>query len=79
MKIINKFRSYILEDEFSMNVSKDKIDIMNYTTIGQIDTNKMIIYYDGGVIIINGKNLTLLKMLDDEILISGLINNIELK
>lgn len=79
MKIINKFRSYILEDEFSMNVSKDKIDIMNYTTIGQIDTNKMIIYYDGGVIIVNGKNLTLLKMLDDEILISGLINNIELK
>lgn len=79
MKIINKFRSYILEDEFSMNVSKDKIDIMNYTTIGQIDTNKMIIYYDGGVIIINGKNLTLLKMLDDEILISGSISNIELK
>lgn len=79
MKIINKFRSYILEDEFSMNVYKDKIDIINYTTIGQIDTNKMIIYYDGGTIIINGKNLTLLKMLDDEILISGLINNIELK
>lgn len=79
MKIINKFRSYILEDEFSMNVYKDKIDIINYTTIGQIDTNKMIIYYDDGTIIINGKNLTLLKMLDDEILISGLINNIELK
>ena len=54
MKIINKFRSYILEDEFSMNVYKDKIDIINYTTIGQIDTNKMIIYYDGGTIIING-------------------------
>ncbi len=78
MGLIKNFRSYLLEDEFRINVSKDKIDIINYNTIGQIDDNKIIIYYDEGTIIINGKNLTLLKMLDDEILISGTIKNVEL-
>ena len=51
---------------------------MNYNTIGKIDSNKIVVYYDGGNVTINGKGLSLIKMLDDEILISGTINNIEL-
>lgn len=79
MSLIKKFRSYLLEDEFSINILKGKVDIMNYTTIGQIDSNKIVIYYDGGDVTINGKELSLIKMLDDEILISGTISNIELR
>lgn len=78
MSLIKQFRSYLLEDEFSINILKGKVDIMNYNTIGQIDSNKIVIYYDGGNVTISGKGLSLIKMIDDEILISGTINNIEL-
>ena len=78
MSLVKKFRSYLLEDEFSINILKGKVDIMNYNTIGNIDSNKIVVYYDGGNVTINGKGLSLIKMLDDEILISGTINNIEL-
>lgn len=78
MGLISKFRTYLLEDEFSINILNGRVDIKNYNTIGQIDSNKMVIFYDEGTVTINGKNLTLLKMLDDELLISGNIINIEL-
>ena len=79
MKIIKNFRSYLLEDDFKINIFKNKIDIINYDHIGSIDTNKINIYYEDGEIIITGKNLSLLKMVDNELLISGTINNLELR
>lgn len=79
MGIIKNFRSYLLEDNFSINILKDKVDIINYNNIGQIDSNKIIVYYDEGMVIVNGKDLSLIKMIDNELLISGLINSIELR
>lgn len=79
MKIINNFRSYLLEDDFRINIFKNKVNIINYDHIGQIDVNKITVYYDEGEILISGKNLSLLKMVDSELLISGTINNIELR
>lgn len=79
MKIIKNFRSYLLEDDFKINIFKNKINITNYDHIGSIDTDKMTIYYEDGEVIVTGKGLSLLKMVDKEILISGTINNIELR
>lgn len=79
MKIIKNFRSYLLEDDFRINIFKDKVNIINYDHIGSIDSNKITVYYEDGEIIISGKSLSLSKMVDDEILISGTINNIELR
>ena len=45
MSLVKKFRSYLLEDEFSINILKGKVDIMNYNTIGKIDSNKIVVYY----------------------------------
>lgn len=78
MGLVSKFRTYLLEDEFSVNILNGRVNIKNYNTIGQIDSNKMVVFYEGGTVTINGRNLTLLKMLDDELLISGNISNIEL-
>ena len=79
MGLVSKFRTYLLEDEFSITILNNKINIKNYNTIGKIDSNKMIIFYEDGSITITGKNLSLIKMLDDELLISGTFNNIELR
>ena len=76
---IHKFRSYLLEDMFNMNVFKDKIEITNYTEIGHFDLNKTIIKYNEREVIINGKNLIISRLMSDSILIKGNISNIELR
>ncbi|MBP3460970.1 MAG: YabP/YqfC family sporulation protein [Bacilli bacterium] len=76
---IHKFRSYLLEDYFSMNVLKDTIKIENYTEVGHFDNNKIIIKYIDGEVTIKGKNLIISKLMNDSILIKGTIQNIELR
>lgn len=76
---IHKFRSYLLEDNFSMNVFKDTIEIMNYIEIGHFDNNKIIIKYEDGEIVIKGNNLIISRLMNDSILIKGNISNIELR
>ena len=76
---IHKFRSYLLEDNFSMSVLKNKVEIMNYIEISHFDNNKIKIKYDDGEITIKGDNLIISKLMNDSILISGDIFNIELR
>lgn len=77
MKLLSNFRSFLLEEDFSINIYKNKIDIINYTSIGQIENDKITIRYNGGNLFIKGKNLVVSKLLNDEILITGIIKNIE--
>jgi len=79
MKIINNIRSFLLEDDFEIRVYKNKINIVNYNSIGHFDSNKIIIYYDEGFIVIKGEDLVVSKLLHDEVLITGIILNIELR
>lgn len=77
MKLLSNFRSFLLEDNFRINIYKNKIDIINYTSIGQIENDKIVIRYDTGSLIIKGEKLVVSKLLNDEILITGIIKNIE--
>lgn len=77
MKLIDNFRSYLLEDTFSVNVYKNKVDIINYTSIGQIEGDKITVRYDGGTLSIKGQKLVVSRLLNDEILVTGIIKNIE--
>lgn len=76
---IHKFRSYLLEENFVMNVLKKRIEISNYKNIDHFDNNKIIINYENGTIIINGSNLIISKLMNDSILIKGVISSIELR
>lgn len=77
--MLKDLRNYIMEDEFKITYLKNKLDIVNYECIDHFDTDKIIIRYGGGVVIVKGADLIISKLLNDEILISGIIKNIELK
>ena len=47
--------------------------------MGHFDSNKIIVYSDSGYITIKGKDLVVTKLLKDEVLITGLIDGIELR
>ena len=74
----DKLRTYILENEFKLIYLNNKINIVNYTSIGHFDNNKIIIYNGDKIVTINGSNLVITKLLKDELLIEGKIERIDL-
>ena len=72
-------RNYISDVEFRVNLYKDKVHIVNYTKIVTIEKSRISIGYSSCMLIIKGKDLALKKLLDDEILIKGIINSVELE
>ena len=77
---INKYlRSYILEEEFKITILNNKINIVNYTSLGTFDDSTININYNNGSIIIKGSNLVVSRLMNNEILISGNINSLEFR
>lgn len=79
MKIINAFRNYILDEEFKINIFKDKVNVVNYIDIVNFTSKEVTIKYDGGLLLIIGSNLSISKLLIDEVLVTGSIEKIELR
>lgn len=74
----DKLRTYIMEDEFEIRLLNNRLNIINYEFIDHLDQNKIIIRHKTGKVNIKGKNLVVSKLLKDELLIIGEINNLEL-
>lgn len=68
-----------MENEFEIKIVKNMINIVNYESIGHFDSNKIIVRYSEGSVVINGSNLVVSKLLKDEILIAGIIKSVELR
>ena len=79
MKLVKKVRDYLLDDEFKIIMLNNRINISNYDKIEYLDEEKIIIKYEKQKIEIKGKNLTVSKLLNQEILISGDIKEIEMR
>lgn len=75
----NNIRNYIYQNEFKITLKNNKIDIENYTDIGLVCLNEIIIYNKKEKIKITGKNLSITKLLNNEILITGKYQNISLE
>lgn len=70
-------KNYILEKDFKIILSNNYIDIINYLDIISIDDKNITIKSDKNISI-KGNNLFVSKLLDNEILIIGDIEKIEL-
>ena len=77
MKIIDGIRNYVIE--FEIRIINNKVDVINYKDIGHFDSNKVIINYSDGSVVIKGNNLVVSKLMNDEILIGGEIKGLELR
>lgn len=75
--MINQISNYIQNKTFYFTVFKDKIHIQNYKKIITLEENYLSITAENQRINITGKEFTLKKLVDNELLISGIINKIE--
>ena len=78
MKLFNNIRNLINENEFKIIIDNNYIDIINFSKIINI-TDNLVKIKQNKIINIYGKNLRVSKMLDDELLIMGNINKIEIE
>lgn len=69
--MIRKVIDYVKKEEFEINIDDKYIDIINFNDIAYMEDEKISINYSEGNILIKGKDLTVIKLLDNEILIKG--------
>lgn len=78
MKIINKLDRYLEDKNYEIIIKENKINIINFKEIIDFSVSKITLRCDNKIINIEGKNLIISKMLDEELLITGLIYNIRI-
>ncbi len=75
--MLEKISNYVNDKEFRLTLYTDKIHIINYKKIISLENNYLSILCLNKKILVTGNNLILSKILDNELLIKGNINNIE--
>ena len=79
----NGLRSYILDTEFKVTILNGRINIVNFSELGHFDNNKVIVRFlknsNTHNLIIKGRNLVVSKLKSNEVLIEGVIDNLEFR
>lgn len=78
MKLLNKLDQYLTDTEYKIIIKEKYINIINYTEIKDFTSSKIIINHKSGTTTIIGTNLVVSKMQDNEALILGTIQSIQL-
>ena len=78
MKIINKLDRYLEDKNYEIIIKENKVNIINFKEIIDFSVSKITLRCDNKIINIEGKNLIISKMIDDELLIIGNIFNIRI-
>ena len=78
MKLINKLDRYLEDKNYEIIIKENKVNIINFKEIIDFSSSKITLRCDNKIINIEGKNLIIGKMLDDELLITGSIYNIRI-
>lgn len=78
MKLIDKLDRYLTDTQYKIIIRENTINIINYIEIKDFTSTKIIIKHSNGFTTIIGTNLVVSKMQDNEVLIIGNIQSIEL-
>ncbi len=79
MRLFNKLNNYINDSEYRVIIGNNYVNIVNYIKILDFTSSIIRVENKYGKTIVNGSNLVISKMLDDEILIVGNIKCINVE
>lgn len=75
----NRIKNYIEDNEFHFDIFIDHIYIANYEKILSLSDTRVSFVAQNKRITLTGNKLSLIKMLDDELLIQGNLTKVELE
>ena len=76
--MIEKIVNYIKDSKFKIIYVNNSVDIVNYDKILEVKDDAVTLSKEDKLLFIRGKNLKVNKLMDQEILITGVILKIEL-
>lgn len=79
MKIIRMMDDYVNDKKYSMIYKDNKLNIINYSEIIDFSSTLISVRHEDEVYHIEGSNLVISRMMDNEILITGDINEISFR
>ena len=77
MKLVRMIDDYVNDKKYSMIYKNNKLNIINYSEIIDFSSKLISIRYEDKVYHIEGNNLVISKMMENEVLITGNISNID--
>lgn len=78
MRLISKLDRYLEDRNYEIIIKDNSINIINFKEIIDFSTTKISLRCENKIINVEGKNLIISKMLDEEVLITGVIFNIRI-
>lgn len=75
--VFDKIRQYVKNEEFKLSLFYNKVHVINYREMISLDKERISFLTDKFRLIIRGDNLVINKLLDNEVLILGVIYGIE--
>lgn len=76
---IKDIRNQLLDLDFKIVLKKNEINIINYIELVDFNETRVEVKYTDGILKVEGKNLKLKKILNEELLIYGEIYKVELR
>ena len=76
--LLQKISNYLRNNSYNINISENYLYINNYQKIDNISETDISIVVNKTILNIKGNNFKVLKMLDNEILFNGDIENISI-
>ena len=75
LKSLNRF---IKNNDYTINIWENNIDIINFSEILILEDKKVVLLINNKRITIIGENVTINKLLDNEILLKGKLKSFEI-
>ena len=76
--MIKKIVNYIKDDSLKIKYFDNNVNVVNYDKILEIKNDVITLIKNEKIVLVKGEDLKLTKLLDNEILITGIIKKIEL-
>ena len=74
--MLKSLKKYIKDNDYSVNIWDNFIDINNFSEIVILENNKVVVNLSNKKITIIGENIAINKLLNNELLLSGIFNSI---
>lgn len=78
MKIMDRLDNYLYDREYKIIIKENYLNVINYSEIVEFSTARISIKCKRNIITIDGLNLVIAKMIDNEILVTGNISNVSI-
>ncbi len=75
---MDRLDNYLYDKEYKIIIKENYVNIINYDEIINFTLTNITVKYKNILIVIEGNNLTISKMIDNEVLITGKISNIRI-